>query len=646
MTNTHLSAAYNGGDAADKNDMTIRCSHLTLDMLEGLGYVSSLWSSCTSVEDSAFTHCTGLFTLKLDNCQVASQNMCLNLPNLMRVSMENCEKVEYGAFHECTNLRSIALPLCKELGIQCFYGCSYLRELNLPHVRYLPSRCIGSCSNLTRLELPSCTHMFASDLYGCSNLVCVNLNSLQCVGQDMFKNQTKLTELHLDKCEFISFDAFGVDSYTKSGCPIKELNLPSVKVVRSLAFRNLQQLVRVNLPEVVDLGYSAFIKCSLLEEVYCPKCKHIGEHCFKDCEQLKKITLGECEFIDKDAFRNTKIPLEMMMPTPRRMFIHYSNTWRYNMTITDFINTLISSPTNPPDTFKQFHPKTLPGYVVKLYYKLPEDMRKLLLNEYRIVVESSASIVTPNETVARHNTRFFGARYTSCGYRLSHLTYNITDIHSISELQPNVPVELLRFPDLEYARGSFKEMVCVPGGISIINILDIPRCHVENKTGFEDRCRDRDWYTNTTQSLHISPNQYVNDYLYTFSTIIQQVINNTQSDKYKHTAEDIFARFPITKLHQVRPQYDSQTGNLTDALILHINLDNELDVVAGLADDILSGNMDTTHAQLLNDLMWVFGVERVLTLLLQATHHSALIEFTLEQQNGLKNLRNQVVNSK
>lgn len=599
------------------------------------------------MDADALSRCQSLTALRLDNCKSLPDNACRGMTGLVRIELPRCQYIGSEAFSQCTSLTSISLPCCKSVGRKAFNDCSGLLEIDLPRVEIVLDECFKGCSGVSSINLPLC-HLIPDHLFDdCIALVSLNLNSVERIGNYMFCHQTRLTELHLDKCEYIGHRAFdtlisNIDTEV-IGCPLQHLHLPAVRVIDKWGCYQMWTLQSVYAPNVVVLDDGAFDNCRNLTRVDCPACKFIGEYCFRSCRNLSYIDLHSCEMISYEALTHTQVHLDISR-LQHKMFIHYTNIWHYPICLEQVIELLRGDdPTMIHRLASAFPSDSDEGRALRLWFELTGAGRQQMIDEFEIVARSSASPVVPNKLVARYDTWFFGVRYVSCGYKLSNLTLHITGTQDITQYRPKLPVVLMSFPNLTNVVGTAQDMM-QDQGYDKIEYLNIPRCHVQDKAGFEDRCWDKEWYDQRKAQLLPSPNPTVSDYLYTFSETIRFIMENSRTVN-GHTPEEQFEEFSFIDYYKLNPWRDSH-GRLINPYVLSISIDNEVAMIIELTDQVLSGNIDEAHRQLLDHIVWGMRLKDMLTILLKTTHRSVLFKLTPDERRGFRYILNNLGGNK
>ena len=249
-------------------------------------------SSCETLGWSSFGGCSQLENVVLKACKRIESNVfsngnstCQNLKSVGDIS--HCESIGEYAFSNCSSLASVDLSSCKTIGNYSFSGCSALESVGSTKLlTNIPNFAFQYCSNLQDIDLSNCTSVGSSAFSGCS----------------------KIKHLNLNKCAYISNNAFGscgfenidltatktIEEYAFSGCR-NLTKVTGVKLIKSLpagTFSSCNKLSSIDLSTIESLGASCMSRTAL-ERVVLPNLKSWDYGVFEECKKLKSITFPE-----------------------------------------------------------------------------------------------------------------------------------------------------------------------------------------------------------------------------------------------------------------------------------------------------------------------------------------------------------------
>ena len=168
-------------------------------------------NSVTSIDDYAFSGCSGLESIVVEsgNTIYDSRNNCNAIietsTNKLIAGCKNTiipnsvTSIDNGAFDGCSSLTSITIPnSVKSIGSYAFYDCSSLTSITIPNsVKSIGERAFHGCSSLTSITIPnSVTAIGGSAFSGCSSLTSITIpNSVTYIGGYAFYGCSSLTSI-------------------------------------------------------------------------------------------------------------------------------------------------------------------------------------------------------------------------------------------------------------------------------------------------------------------------------------------------------------------------------------------------------------------------------------------------------------------
>ena len=204
------------------------------------------------------------------------------------------------AFSGCTGLTSVNIPnSVTAIGNSVFSGCTGLTSVGI-HSSFIGNNMFSGCTGLTSVNISnSVTAIGNSAFYGCTGLSSVNIpNSVTAIGNFAFYGCTGLTSVNIP----ISVTAIG--NYAYSGCTaLTSATIPnSVTEIGERAFSSCRSLTTVTVPSsVITLGHDAFNHAGL--KYASVDSKNIGSSAFYHCDSLETLIIGNSvNMIEESAF--------------------------------------------------------------------------------------------------------------------------------------------------------------------------------------------------------------------------------------------------------------------------------------------------------------------------------------------------------
>ena len=240
----------------------------------------------------AFSHCTSLKSIDLSSCEILGSYSFINCTQLEGVVLKACKEIESCAFSNgfsCPKLKSVGdISHCESIGEYAFQECSSLTSVDLSSCKTLGKNSFEGCS---AFESVGSTKLFTnipeSAFSGCTNLQNIDLWNCTSIGSFAFYGCSKLNHLNLNKCTYISKNAF-------NGSGLEEIDLSAVKMIEENAFSDCQSLAKVTgLEQIKTLPSKMFWLCCKLSSIDLSKIESLGEDCMRgtaiDSVNLQKI---------------------------------------------------------------------------------------------------------------------------------------------------------------------------------------------------------------------------------------------------------------------------------------------------------------------------------------------------------------------
>lgn len=155
-----------------------------------------------------------------------------------------------------------------------------------------------SCSTAGAFQLDIYRHgeFDAIDLFAGNNLSVYSSPSVYFIKSSFAQSDPTLTEIYLDRCVSIGFQAFG------SCSNLINASLPKCEYIESRAFQYCYKLQSVYIPNVITIGLSAFFACSKLFAIDIPNATYISTGAFMSCRRLASVNAPLVSMVLSNAF--------------------------------------------------------------------------------------------------------------------------------------------------------------------------------------------------------------------------------------------------------------------------------------------------------------------------------------------------------
>ena len=207
------------------------------------------FTELTSINDYAFSGCSGLTSITIGNSVTSIGNY---------------------AFNKCNSLTSITIhDSVISIGDYVFNECDGLVNATIGNnVTSIGDYTFFKCSNLTGVTIGSgISSIGGHAFYGCSSIISINIpDKVTTIGQYAFYNCSSLTSINIPD------GVTTIESSVFYGCAsLKTITIPeSVTIIGKYAFDSCSSLTSVTIPtSVTSIGRCAFNYCRSLENVYC-----------------------------------------------------------------------------------------------------------------------------------------------------------------------------------------------------------------------------------------------------------------------------------------------------------------------------------------------------------------------------------------
>lgn len=242
----------------------------------------------TTIDDSAFKHCSSLTNITIPDSITSIGNF---------------------AFNHCSSLVNITIPNgVTSIGRYAFYGCINLIAITIPDgVTSISDGVFSYCSSLTSITIPDgVTSIGNSTFEGCSNLLSITIpDSVTSIGRSAFIYCSRLASITIPD------GVITIDSYAFRDCTsLVSISIPdSVTTIGGCAFMGCKSLKTVNITDLkawCNIDFSTadsnplyytnklFLNGNLLTDIAIPDgVITIGSHAFRDCTSLVSITIPD-----------------------------------------------------------------------------------------------------------------------------------------------------------------------------------------------------------------------------------------------------------------------------------------------------------------------------------------------------------------
>ena len=266
-----------------------------------------------------------------------------NCTGLINITLpENLTYIGNSAFARCTGLSNIVLPNNISFGGYTFADCTGLTSITFPENLDMGNNLFCGCTGLTSITIPdSVTSIGNGTFYGCSNLTNIVIPNNINIGNGAFSRCTGLTSLIIPENAYIGSGAF-------SDCTgLTNITIPNtITSIGGSAFSGCTGLTNITIPDsVTSIGGSAFEGCFNLTNIVIPSgvtCIENGT--FEDCTKLTNIIIpnsvtriGNFAFYECTGLTNITIPNNV---TSIGSYAFYECTGLTNITIPNNVTSI------------------------------------------------------------------------------------------------------------------------------------------------------------------------------------------------------------------------------------------------------------------------------------------------------------------
>ncbi len=244
--------------------------------------------SVTSIDQRAFSGCTGLKSITIPDCitEIKSYafDSCTGLTDV--VIPDSVQQLGRGVFASCTGLTSVKISN-KLTGISesLFSGCTSLRSIIIPdNIVSIHSGAFAGCTSLPSITIsPKIKTIENHAFAGCSGLKDIYITDIEA-----WLNISSNAE----SSSLPNSNGGTLHIIDKNGNEVTELVIPDgVTSISNRAFYGCSNLTSIVVPDsVTSIGERAFYNCSKLTSIVIPdSVSSIGDKVFFVCRNLTDI---------------------------------------------------------------------------------------------------------------------------------------------------------------------------------------------------------------------------------------------------------------------------------------------------------------------------------------------------------------------
>ena len=253
--------------------------------------------SVKSIDDYAFTDCTGLTSIKIsEGVTSIGESTFRGCTGLASIEIpEGVTSIGNEAFKGCTGLASINIPEgVTSIGDEAFYFCKSLASINIPEgVTSIGDFAFLECTSLTSIKIPEgVTSIGDEAFFFCNSLANIEISEgVTSIGRSAFAGCTSLTSINIPE------GVTSIGESTFSDCTgLTSINIPEgVTSIGDEAFYFCTSLASIKIPEgVTSIGNDAFRDCTGLASIEIFEgVTSIGDYAFWNCSSLTSINIPE-----------------------------------------------------------------------------------------------------------------------------------------------------------------------------------------------------------------------------------------------------------------------------------------------------------------------------------------------------------------
>lgn len=220
----------------------------------------NLPKSVTTIKDEAFSGCTALENINLENIKIIGndrwdEGAFAGCTSLKTINLEKAVKIHPNAFYRCTSLETVKLDNLEVLEASAFDGCTSLKSIVANKLDTIETHAFNDCINLKKVELSKAIKIMDNAFHGCISLEDVKLDNLEVLGVNAFDSCISLKQIELPSIKYLGISVEEDDDWWRDGDAFKNCHsLETVVLGSSLLSTNEGDL---------------FNGCNNLKDVYC-----------------------------------------------------------------------------------------------------------------------------------------------------------------------------------------------------------------------------------------------------------------------------------------------------------------------------------------------------------------------------------------
>lgn len=253
--------------------------------------------------------------------------------------------IENSAFSECSGLTAVTIPSSvTSIGGYAFYNCYNLNSIAIPEgVKTIGDRAFCRCNSFpATVTIPESVTSIGEYVFaGCNSLSTVNFNAINVTytaldSESLFAGCPALKTLNIGEKVKI------IPDYFLDNCDgITSISIPSsVTSIGVAAFYDCSKLSSVTILDgVTSIGGSAFYGCIKLTTISIPSTvTYIGSSAFKDCSSLTSIFANNISpsniTMGSFVFNGVNTPIATLyVPIGSKSAYQVANQWKDFFTI-------------------------------------------------------------------------------------------------------------------------------------------------------------------------------------------------------------------------------------------------------------------------------------------------------------------------
>ena len=273
----------------------------------------NLPKSVTTIKDEAFSGCTALENINLENIKIIGndrwdEGAFAGCTSLKTINLEKGVKIHPNAFYRCTSLETVKLDNLEVLEASAFDGCTSLKSIVANKLDTIEAHAFNDCINLKKVELSKAIKIMDNAFHGCISLEDVKLANFEVLGVNAFDSCTSLKQIELPSIKYLGISVEEDDDWWLDGDAFKNCHsLETVVLGSSLLSTNEGDLFNGcnNLKDVYCYAINPPMDTDGEEGLFFPR-KFVGDFVLhvpaSSIEAYKETTWGDVYRVEDDGF--------------------------------------------------------------------------------------------------------------------------------------------------------------------------------------------------------------------------------------------------------------------------------------------------------------------------------------------------------